>query len=322
MAYDCVVIGAGMSGLTASRQLEDRGRSVVVLDKSRGVGGRMATRRRGEAWFDHGAQYITARSEAFREAVREAERAGWVREWHRTESGHPRYRGVPSMTAWAKGLEGSLEVRRGQRVERVERGDDGLWLARSGSEVWRGRSLLVTAPVGQALELLEKSGYDWRESFGDLERVRYEKSFALMLELDGPSGLGEPGFRRFDDPEPIETMADNQLKGVSRCPAVTALSGPEFAERHFEEEPERVQELLTDAAREHLSARVVAAALHRWRYARCVNPLGEGCRLAERDGLCLAGDGFGRAQRLEETYLSGLKAGQVLAGWLEEIADS
>jgi predicted NAD/FAD-dependent oxidoreductase len=40
-----LVIGAGLAGLTAARRLQDRGHTVVVVDKGRAPGGRMATRR-------------------------------------------------------------------------------------------------------------------------------------------------------------------------------------------------------------------------------------------------------------------------------------
>ncbi|MFW5812000.1 MAG: FAD-dependent oxidoreductase, partial [Alkalispirochaetaceae bacterium] len=61
-----VIIGAGIAGLAAARELTRLGRSVRLLDKGRGVGGRMATRRFAGGRFDTGAQFFSARSRPFR----------------------------------------------------------------------------------------------------------------------------------------------------------------------------------------------------------------------------------------------------------------
>jgi renalase len=68
----CVVVGAGISGLLVAKTLNEKGWAVTVLDKGRGVGGRMATRRIGRGNFDHGAQFFTVRGERF---------AGFVEDW-------------------------------------------------------------------------------------------------------------------------------------------------------------------------------------------------------------------------------------------------
>jgi cation diffusion facilitator CzcD-associated flavoprotein CzcO len=46
------IIGAGMAGLAAAERLRANGASCVLFDKSRGVGGRMSTRRTGDLQFD------------------------------------------------------------------------------------------------------------------------------------------------------------------------------------------------------------------------------------------------------------------------------
>ncbi|NJL49588.1 MAG: FAD-dependent oxidoreductase [Leptolyngbyaceae cyanobacterium SM2_5_2] len=56
--WDVVVVGAGLSGLTAAQALRQAGYGVLVLDKSRGVGGRVATRRVGEVPVDHGCRFV------------------------------------------------------------------------------------------------------------------------------------------------------------------------------------------------------------------------------------------------------------------------
>lgn len=50
-----VIVGAGLSGLLLARNLCHE--PTLVLEKSNGVGGRMATRRNGDFAFDHGVQF-------------------------------------------------------------------------------------------------------------------------------------------------------------------------------------------------------------------------------------------------------------------------
>ena len=56
-----IVIGAGISGCSCAHKLSHAGHRVTVVEKGRGVGGRMATRRMDGARIDHGAQFYTAR---------------------------------------------------------------------------------------------------------------------------------------------------------------------------------------------------------------------------------------------------------------------
>ncbi|QUW02467.1 FAD-dependent oxidoreductase [Chloracidobacterium validum] len=68
---DVAIIGAGLSGLTAAYTLVQRGFNCEVLEKSRALGGRMATRRYLDAVFDHGAQYFTVKHPSFADFLRE-----------------------------------------------------------------------------------------------------------------------------------------------------------------------------------------------------------------------------------------------------------
>ena len=54
-----------------------------MLDKGRGVGGRMATRRFGGASFDHGTQFFTVRGDRFGDLVEGWISAGAAAEWAR-----------------------------------------------------------------------------------------------------------------------------------------------------------------------------------------------------------------------------------------------
>lgn len=56
--HDTIVIGAGMSGVTAARMIADAGRSVVVLEARDRVGGRMHTDRSAGFPVDRGASWV------------------------------------------------------------------------------------------------------------------------------------------------------------------------------------------------------------------------------------------------------------------------
>ena len=58
--YDCIIVGAGLSGLAAARKLTQAGRSVVVVEARNRPGGRVVNvdTLSGNLHFDGGAEFI------------------------------------------------------------------------------------------------------------------------------------------------------------------------------------------------------------------------------------------------------------------------
>lgn len=56
--YDCIVIGAGISGLAAARTLTEQGYNVLIIESRNRIGGRIDSRSIGEdgAKVDMGAR--------------------------------------------------------------------------------------------------------------------------------------------------------------------------------------------------------------------------------------------------------------------------
>ncbi len=135
------VIGAGVAGLSCAQELSRAEHQVVVFDKGRSLGGRLATRRIGSHSFDLGAQYFTVRDQRFAAVVERAQQAGACSPWlgaigaleeeqARIRSVEPvdRYVGTPGMNAFAKFMGHGLDVRSGCRVDRIEPVDKQLSL--------------------------------------------------------------------------------------------------------------------------------------------------------------------------------------------------
>jgi renalase len=308
----CLIIGAGMAGLTAAGVLQASGWEVALLDKGRGVGGRMATRQIGESRFDHGAQFFTVRDARFREAVDRWELAGWVAPWF-TEGGHVRYRAAGGMNALAKHLAQPLNVRIETKVELVEPVDEGWLVITEKGENLRASTLLLTPPAHQSIVLLASCADRLpSEITSALNCVDYDPCFALLVTIDGPDRVPPPGYVRLDR-GPIEWIADNTQKGVSTgTAALTIHARADFSRNHLESPKEDVARFLLEAAEPWLGGRINAWQLHRWSYSRPVAVGGPMYLFSDQPArLVIAGDAFG-GPNVEGAFLSGLAAAERL----------
>lgn len=344
---DVVVVGAGIAGLSAARELIAAGLSVLMLDKGRGLGGRMATRRLGRAVCDHGAQFFTVRGRAFGGIVAAAHEDDAVVEWCRgftrdgslgrdggnVTAGHPRWRGRQGMTDLPKWVAARLadeagsrfEIRRASRVTSVAADRGLVTLGFENGQGVTARGGILTPPPPQSLDLLAAGGLT--AAAGEpvaaacemLARVAYDPCFALMLVLDKPSRVPPPGGIQFDPNAggPLAWIGDNQQKGISPMPAVTIHADGAFSRRHFETPPEEVMAMLIDHARPWIDGdpaiAVIEKSLQRWKFALPTQLVTEPLvAVSHAPPLACCGDAFA-GPRVEGAASSGLAAGRWLA---------
>lgn len=336
---DVVVVGAGIAGLAAAGVLARAGRRVLVLEKSRGIGGRMATRRLGGAVCDHGAQFFTVRGSDFEDLVTAATAGGAVGRWcdgfaqaadgeaaiAPAADGHPRYRGTAGMNDLPKWLSGRLD---GDRVALLTdtpvvgiRAEGGrLHVAIGGvsapdTATITAATVIVTAPAPQAVALLGKAACD-PTAAEQLAGIAYDPCFALMLVLDRPSLVPPPGGVRFASGD-VAWLADNQQKGISPLPALTVHASAAFSRAHYDDPPDTVAAALLACVARWIDGdparAVVERSLHRWRYATPVAVLPQPFLVARTaPSVVVCGDAFD-GPRVEGAAASGLAAGAWVA---------
>jgi predicted NAD/FAD-dependent oxidoreductase len=313
---DVLVVGAGVAGLTAAADLQRRGRRVLVLDKGRGVGGRLASRRIGGATFDHGAQFITARTARFAAVIEEARQRGVVEEWCRgfddPADGHARWRGHPGMTSLAKHLARNLEVLVERQVLSMQCAGRRWVVEALTGDVFSATSVVLTPPVPQSLAIIANGGLTLAaETRTTLEAIEYERCLAVMAVLADPPRLGPPGGLA-PAGGPIAWIADNQRKGISAEPAVTIHATDAFSRGHWDLDRQEAGRRLLDAAQEWLGAGIREFQVHGWRYSKPVRIHEDACVVVSRDPLLvLAGDAFA-GPRVEGAALSGSAAAEAV----------
>lgn len=337
MVPSTAVIGAGIAGCIAARTLADHGLPVQVFEKSRGAGGRMATRRTSTADFDHGAQYFTARDRRFRRLVDDWVRQGVVGSWdgrivayedvanHRDCPPQRRFVGVPSMNSVAKHIARDLDITTEAHVASIESigGQDSQSEAANRFRLL-GEHLdvlgefdrvIVTAPAPQAKQILAS----FPGLVAQLDGCRLNPCWAAMFRWTEELDLPFDG--AFINTGWLSWVARSGRKpgraGAGENLVVHAKA--DWSTEHLEASKDVIA---TQILRE--LQRVIGRELpppeeiigHRWRYAIPASPLNDRCISNPQRTVIAAGDWAG-GPRVEGAVLSGMAAAGLVLGTLQ-----
>lgn len=278
-AETTLVIGAGLCGLTVAAGLARAGVSVTVLDKSRGLGGRLATRRVGGWRFDHGAQYLRPKSPDFAAFLDELRAVDWP--------GVAGARvGQPGMSALVRPLADGLDVRTGARVAGLTR-VDGVWIATDadGAALADASRVVLAVPAPQAAALLRGDPLGAQAG-----AVPMDPCWTLMVAFDARPDL--PDARR-DGGGALGWIARDGSKPGRSGETWVAQASADWTRAHLHLPRAAAASALLDQLRQRAGGRlpgVLHADAHRWLYAQTAAPLGQGCLADPARGLVIAGD--------------------------------
>lgn len=307
-----VIVGAGIAGLACAQRLAQQGVAAILLDKGRAPGGRVATRYVEGLQFDHGAQYVTARTPAFAAVLDGLAARGAAAPW-RNDAALDRVVGTPGMSALCKALAEGLDVRQGVEVGALRQGE-GVWHVQAPDSLLLAGRVVVTVPAPQVAGLL---GGD-HPLVAQLLDVKMAPCLTLMAAL-----RAHPPFETREAPdEPLAWIAQDSAKPgrpVANSDAVAwvAQAGAAFSTEYLEESPASIAARMLPLLCERLGVttnRVIYAAAHRWRYARVTTPLGQAF-LRDASGTLYLGGDWCIGPRVEAAWTSGTAiAEDLLAG--------
>ena len=305
------IVGAGIAGLACADGLIGHGHDIVLIDKGRGPGGRMSTRRivtpEGTAYFDHGAQYFTVRDSRFRAQVDAWISDGLVAPW--PAAGADAYVGVPAMNAPVKNMAARHAVRWATRVSAIRDRGAGWRLQTDAGDTLDVDMAVIAVPAEQAAALLEPVAADLAARAGG---ARSEPCWAVMVAF-AESIAAKDDCQRGDDV--IGWAARNNSKpGRTGLESWVVHAPGEWSRQRIDDDPQQVSAALIDALAHGLGVDLpprVATDAHLWRFARC-EPGGPGPILDTDRHLGLCGD-WSIGPRVESAWLSGMQLADRIA---------
>ena len=321
---DFAVIGAGLAGATVASQLAKTGASICVLEKSRGAGGRMATRRsEDQLRFDHGAQYFTIRDPRFgaaaknwqvqeRIALWEGRIVAWNGEEWIDKTNRERYVATPAMNVLCKALLADLPLVTQAEVHTLEQANR-RWrlISRDGNVLCDAAWVISTAPAEQTAAIMTYSP----AIVAAAGQVRMLPCWAAMIAPE--AAVESAAFDgAFLNEGPLRWVARNSSKPGRDPDRETWVlhASPEWSEKHWEDTRESVAADLWQNFLALLAAPAIKPAVavaHRWRYALAEAVYADRYLIDHERQLAACGDWCG-GPRVEGAYLSGLEASRAL----------
>ncbi|MHC1557704.1 NAD(P)/FAD-dependent oxidoreductase [Actinomycetospora sp. C-140] len=323
---EVLVVGGGISGIACARALDAAGTPVRVLERSRRVGGRMASRPL-PAGADHpvdlGAAYFTVRDDAFAGVVEDWRARGLARPWTDTLASHDadgtwssttgpqRWAAPGGLRSLVADLAESVTVSTGHTVGAVEPGPavDGVPAC----------AVVLAMPDPQAARLLHPAlragplvadrawnpvisvalGYGHRE----WTPFRPPGSSSAPLRLPAAFVNGHPD---------LDLVADDGDRRGDGAPVLVAHTSAERARRHLDD-PDGAIAPVVAAVTELLGLEQAPAwtFAHRWSYASPAEPRDDEFALTD-DLVGLCGDGWG-SPKVETAWRSGTLLGRAIA---------
>ena len=318
------VVGAGLAGLTCARTLADHDIAVTVFEKSRGYGGRCATRRDGPWRFDHGAQYFTIRDARLAPLIASWQQRGLIEawqgaiavrdggDWQSAKTGVRRWVGVPGMNALGAHLARDLRVELQTLVAHVQReGKQWRLVADSGADLGAFDCVLVCVPSPQAVALLQPiaPGLAHQAAMSVLH-----PTWATMLVLDKRPDFQFDGAFLNDDPVLSWISRDTSKPQRITNEAWVLHANRSWSVAHLEDDATSVTERMVGAFSSAIGTAVtpIYRVSHRWRYA-LPDPVTGDSALFDAALMLGAGGDWCGGPRVEGALLSGTAlAGRVL----------
>lgn len=339
------VVGAGVAGLTAGKILAESGHEVVVFEKSKGYGGRLATRYAGKdnaIKVDHGLPYIEVSSAKIEPLIKDLVDNGILKPWEGPfvqcdkngklsdfKPSKKRYIAPKGMNQVGKRLARMVDVRTETKVSGVthiggDRSKKRTWMLNFPTSVAENFDAVILAtPSKQAYAILNTTIDEVQtlKLLREVDDVEYAPSFSLMVGYDS-ADIPDWSMMNCDN-DIIESIINEASKRENdpKCSFVIHTTA-EFADKHKDSNNDEVEEIILDELTNILggwSALPEWQQLHFWRYSKVRNPLPYPfMEVVGNDAPIALIGSYMNGDSIESAYVSGLAIGQY---WSDKFPD-
>ncbi len=328
------IIGASLAGLVAGKKLGQAGHDVTVIEKTRTLGGRLATLNDGNGnIFDYGVSHFHANDPDFTSYINYLEEEKLVREWssrfeyfdgeqlhelNPNRSPELHYSSTKGFSKIVDKLSRWVDIKSSVRAGGLthigaDRTKKRAWMINlTDISVFECDAVILATPATEAYGILMTTQDETaaRRIIRYVDEFEYDSSYTVMASYKD---------QEIPDWDAIECLGHNlkwiineSSKRENADASLVIHSSASFARRHTETDNEQITVDILQHAAEITGERWVAQPAHKhihfWKYASCKNPTNEEFMELEMEEapLALVGDYLG-GNSVQSAYLSGLR---------------
>jgi predicted NAD/FAD-dependent oxidoreductase len=315
------IVGAGLSGLIAGRELAKAGHEVMIFEKEHGIGGRLASTTIGEhnQLVDYGASFLNAKSEDFGAFIEEMTDKGLVKEWashfglwdgtqymdvNPNKDHHQYYCGGENgIGGIADGLSRWVDFKEDVKVSGLtylggnRRVKKSWMINQTNFNVFQADAVILATPavVAYGLLMIAQDETPVRRIIRSVDEINYDPTISLMLTY-GDQEL--PEWKGMDCNDPVISWISNESsKYEDGETALLVKSTSQFAKENRKSDDDDIVHSMIERL-SHIvgdwSLTPTSYQTHHWKYERVINSFEEDYIEMEFDDapLALIGDYF------------------------------
>ena len=284
--HDVIIIGGGISGSYLAFKLKDKLQDILIIEKSKVLGGRLCTKPVGSGQADYGCQYFSPKTDKLASLVNMLEKKSIMKKIDMNSKKDvfispygmnkiPQYLslGVPAIT--------------NSFVDKIIK-RDGNWDVQVGSLFFKAKRVIITIPIKQVAVLLKKSELGTFK----LPKSNYNEFYSVTFTSNKSDKVNI-----IENSKSLPWVCNNRLKGLHNDKNVYTAN--------FSSELSWDYQKLDTESREHSMRKVLHIngfdkienfSTHFWKYAFSLNQNNISHFYDEKIHLGICGDSFSIGQ--------------------------
>ena len=286
MNFDVIIVGAGLSGSYLARKVNELGLNTLIIEKSKGIGGRFSTKPVGSGLADYGCQYLKPKTKELSELIQSLKNKNLIKKSNILQDDEA-FIAPYGMNKIPQYLSLGVSTLLNQKVSSIKKTSNN-WEIKTNSFLLKSKMLVLTKPKNQVSELLKVSDVP----IANLPTADYKSFYTITFQNMDTIG-SKPVLKNDFAP----WICNNFLKGLSIDQnTFTVNINEELSNTLLNIEDNKKHELIKRHLKESGFKNFYFYNLHYWKYAFTEGQNNITNYFNEDNMLALCGDSFSVGQ--------------------------